>query len=116
MIETIRWNDSSLLNLMTRRIRHSMPGLSDADDQACWNALFPGLPGSRGKSSYGYMIDRTLYRPREIIQFCTQAIESSTEAHPAIPLRYAAVGEAEHIYSAERTRDIAAEHRFQYPG
>jgi len=116
MIETIRWNDRSLLNLMARRIRHSMPGLAGADDQACWNALFSGLPGSHGKSSYSYMIDRTLYRPREIIQFCTQAIESSTESHPAIPLRYAAVREAEHIYSAERTRDIAAEHRFQYPG
>jgi hypothetical protein len=116
LIETIRWNDSSLLKLIAKRIRHSMPALAAADDETCWNSLFSGVPGSRGKGSYRYMIDRTLYRPREIIQFCTQAIECCRESHPGIPLRHAAVREAEHIYSAERTKDIAAEHRFQYPG
>ena len=116
LIETIRWNDSSLLKLIAKRIRHSMPALAGADDQTCWNSLFSGTPGSRGSGSYRYMIDRTLYRPREIIQFCTQAIECCRESQPGIPLRHTAVTEAEGIYSAERTKDIAAEHRFQYPG
>jgi hypothetical protein len=116
MIETIRWDDVSLLRLMAKRIRHSMPALAEADDRACWNALFPALPGSRGRSSYGYVIDRTLYRLREIIQFCTQMLESASEVRSGIPVRPAALRDAEHIYSAERTKDIAAEHRFQYPG
>ena len=30
---------------------------------------------STAKRSFNYMIDRTLYRPREIIQFCTDALE-----------------------------------------
>src|SRR6185437_6967802 len=34
----------------------------------------------------------------------------------AIPIKHSAVREAEVIYSAERAKDIAAEHRFQYPG
>jgi hypothetical protein len=62
------------------------------------------------------MADRTLHRPREIIQFCTQAIECCRESHTSMPVGPAAVREAEIIYSAERAKDIAAEHRFQYPG
>ena len=116
LIETVSWNDSSLLKLIAKRIRHSMPALAAADDEACWDSLFSSIPGSRGSGSFRYMVDRTLYRPREIIQFCTQAIDCCRESHPGIPVRHAAVREAEGIYSAERAKDIAAEHRFQYPG
>jgi hypothetical protein len=116
LIETLSWNESSLLKLMARRIRHSMPALEVADDETCWNSLFASLPGSRKSGSFRYMTDRTLYRPREIIQFCIQAIECCHDSYPGIPVKHAAVREAEGIYSAERAKDIAAEHRFQYPG
>ena len=62
------------------------------------------------------MIDRTLYRPREIIQFCTLALECARDSQTTVPLQRAAVREADYPYSRERTRDIAAEYRFQYPG
>jgi hypothetical protein len=62
------------------------------------------------------MIDRTLYRPREIIQFCTLALECARDSHATVPLHHAAVREAEYPHSRERARDIAAEYRFQYPG
>jgi hypothetical protein len=65
---------------------------------------------------FPYMIDRTLYRPREIIQFCVQVLEYARDSRTPVPLGPAAVKEAEHSYSRERTRDIAAEYRFQYPG
>jgi hypothetical protein len=116
LIEILSWNDSSLLRLIARRVQHSMPALAESDDETCWNSLFASLPGSRVDGSFRYMIDRTLYRPREIIQFCTQAIECCRESNSTIPVNYAAVRQAEDIYSAERAKDIAAEHRFQYPG
>ena len=62
------------------------------------------------------MANRTLYRPREIIQFCTQTAERARDLGGWLPVRYAAVREAEGLYSAERARDIAAEFRYQYPG
>jgi hypothetical protein len=62
------------------------------------------------------MVDRTLYRPREIIQFCTLALESARDSQTTIPLRRTAVRDAEYHYSRERAKDIAAEYRFQYPG
>jgi hypothetical protein len=64
LMETIRWNSGSLLTLIANRIRHSLPALASHDDQACWDVLFGGAPGGK---SFDYMIDRTLYRPREII-------------------------------------------------
>jgi hypothetical protein len=113
MIETIRWNSTSLLKLIANRVRHSLPALAHQDDQACWNALFSAAPAG---GSFGYMVDRTLYRPREIIQFCTLALECARDSQTTVPLQQAAVREADYPYSRERTRDIAAEYRFQYPG
>lgn len=115
LIENIHWNEGSLLNLIAKRIRHSMPALAQCDDQACWDALFPPGSGGRGWNSFNYMIDRTLYRPREIIQFCGEAVEH-TRSQSGLPVRRPAIAEAERIYSAERARDIAAEYRFQFPG
>jgi hypothetical protein len=116
LIEMISWSQTSLLKLIAKRIRHSMPALAAADDGACWDSLFSPVPGPSGRGSFRYMTDRTLHRPREIIQFCTHAIECCRESHPGMPVRHAAVREAENTYSAERAKDIAAEHRFQYPG
>jgi hypothetical protein len=62
------------------------------------------------------MIDRTLYRPREIIQFCVHALEYAQDPQVTVPLGLTAVKEAEQPYSLERARDIAAEYRFNYPG
>jgi hypothetical protein len=116
LIETIRWNDASLLKLMAKRIRHNLPALAEWDDEACWDTLFSAVPGPRNDGSFRYMVDRTLYRPREIIQFCTQAFECGRGLDSGLPLRHAAVTEAERDYSSERAKDISAEYRFQYPG
>jgi hypothetical protein len=61
------------------------------------------------------MIDRTLYRPREIIQFCTDALQES-RAQGVAPIDYSVISRAEQVYSDAREKDIAAEYRFQYPG
>lgn len=113
LIETVRWNGGSLLTLIANRIRHSLPALVGEDDQTCWDVLFANAPGG---GAFPYMIDRTLYRPREIIQFCVQALEQALDSGIPVPLSPEAVREAEHPYSRERARDIAAEYRFQYPG
>jgi len=111
LIENVRWSSGSLLTLVANRIRHSIPALARQDDQACWGVLF----GAAGES-FPYMIDRTLYRPREIIQFCVHALEHARDSQAPVPLATAALREAEDAYSSERARDIAAEYRFQYPG
>jgi hypothetical protein len=116
LIENIHWSEASLLKLMANRIRHSLPALADRDDQDCWNYLFAAPPGQARARSFGYMIERTLYRPREIIQFSTQVIECAQYGSTGPPWPYGTITEAESLYSADRVRDIAAEYRFQWPG
>jgi hypothetical protein len=123
LLETIRWAKESLLTLIAKRIRHSAyhigynPRLLEhASDADCWGAVFPTPRGHPRNNSFNYMVDRTLYRPREIIQFCAEAVELARDRTPVLPLQYSFIGQAELRYSAERAKDIAAEYRFQYPG
>ena len=64
------------------------------------------------------MVDRTLYRPREMIAIATQSLEAAQSLKPKerFPIDYATLSEAEVGYSEQRAADVAAEFRFQYPG
>lgn len=125
LIETISWNEKSLRQLIARRIRHSMQQksswrardvLSNYSDGELWDSLFAETLGYRQTKSFNYMVDRTLYRPRELIQFCAQAIDVARDSGTSAPLDYGVLTEAEVTYSDQRRQDIAAEYRFQYPG
>ena len=123
LLETISWTEESLLKLIAKRIRHcaqengtNLQTLDQAGDSACWNAVFATPHGHPPNNSFRYMVDRTLLRPREIIQFCTETVELARERAVGLPLPYAAIGWTERAYSAERAKDIAAEYRYQYGG
>lgn len=123
LLERLNWSEESLLELIAKRIRYSAQEqgyngdvLQRASDAACWSGVFATPPGRHWETSFRYMIDRTLYRPREIIQFCTEALDTARGRPTRLPLPYAAITRAEHGYSAERAKDIAAEYRYQYPG
>ncbi len=115
IIETITWDETSLLELVGKRIRYTVPALSEVSNKECWNAIFAETLDYRQTKSFNYMIDRTLYRPREIIQFCSDALEQSHRSN-STPIDYSVISNAELAYSEERSKDIAAEYRFQYPG
>lgn len=115
IIETIRWDEPGLLAVVANRIRFSVPDMDSEADADCWNAVFAETLQYRKARSFNYMIDRTLYRPREIIQFCTDALQESRSQGIA-PIDYSVISRAEQVYSDAREKDIAAEYRFQYPG
>lgn len=115
IIETIQWDESTLRALVAKRIRYSLPYARDFSDEQCWNSVFVETLQYRKTKSFNYMIDRTLYRPREIIQFCTDALEE-TRKNKTTPIDYGLISTAELGYSSARVKDIAAEYRFQYPG
>ena len=115
IIETIAWDEPSLRSLIAKRIRYAIPSLIEANDAEAWNAVFAETLQYRQSNSFNYMIDRTLYRPREIIQFCTDSLEES-KTQKTFPIDYPVISRAELRYGEERTKDIAAEYRFQYPG
>jgi hypothetical protein len=116
VIEVIRWDEVKLLSLIANRIRHSLPEqLANTSDDECWNVAFVDTLQYRQTKSFNYIVDRTLYRPRELIQFCTDALEQTLEKEGA-PIDYHVLSHAEVMYSEARVKDIASEFRFQYPG
>ncbi|MFG2004138.1 P-loop ATPase, Sll1717 family [Spirillospora sp. NPDC048911] len=123
LLERIHWSEESLLELIAKRIRYSahekgfdVEALERAGDAGCWSSVFAGPPADPLAGSFRYMVDRTLYRPREIIQFCSEALEQARGRSRTLPVPHTAIERAEYGYSSERAKDIAAEYRFQYPG
>ncbi|SQD95450.1 conserved hypothetical protein [Parafrankia sp. Ea1.12] len=113
LIEVVRWDEPHLWQLIACRIRHTVPGLSGVGDDECWAAVFRDP-----RWSFRYIVDRSLRRPREIIQYCSHALEHARQNRSAGGRRIARrdILAVEATYSGERTRDIAAEYRFQHPG
>jgi hypothetical protein len=116
VIERISWTKPRLLELIAARIRYSLGQLDNYSDERCWNRVFAKQSPESATSSFDYMLERTLYRPREIIQFCAHAIELAFDRKSGLPVDAATITDVEVAYSEERTTDIAAEYRFQYPG
>ena len=116
IIETISWSEDGLRALIAARIRYSIPQFAGLADSTVWSSVFAETLTYRNSKSFNYMVDRTLLRPRELIQFCGRAIEASLEQQIGAPLDYSAITLAEARHSEERTKDIAAEYRFQFPG
>jgi hypothetical protein len=115
LIEIIRWNESSLLTVAANRIRHSFPQLSAHTDQDAWNLVFAENLAYRKSKSFNYLVDRTLYRPRELVQFCSDAVDEA-RSNNSSPIDYGTISLVELPYSSARTKDIASEYRFQNPG
>ena len=116
VMQTVTWDEENLLSLAAKRIRHTAPGTAQLSDRDAWNSVFAETLQYRKSNSFNYIVDRTLYRPREIIQFCTATLEETRNTNSPLPIDYHTISHCEVSYSAERAKDIAAEYRFQYPG
>jgi hypothetical protein len=113
-IEVIRWTKEELLELIGLRLSHCQPKLEGLSAYQKWYKIFAAEQASQDHlSSIDYILDRTLLRPREVIQFCRLCIEASL-GEPKIS--HAAIQRAEFIHSEQKIRDLASEYRFQNPG
>lgn len=115
VMEVVQWDEPMLMELVSKRIRYSVPVLSGQDSESSWNAVFAETLDYRKNKSFNYIVDRTLYRPREIIQFCTDSLEEARR-EKVWPINYPVISRAELTYSGDRAKDIAAEYRYQSPG
>lgn len=115
IIEEVTWDEDSLLRIIAQRIKASVPGTESLPDMDAWNMIFADTLDYRKNKSFNYVVDRTLYRPREIIQFCIDSQSAANKLKTDAPLNYDTLSIAEHAYSSERSKDIASEYRFQYP-
>ena len=118
IIETIEWDEPKLLELISRRISNKFNIDKKVPFEEIWNLTFQDTLGYRQTKSFNYIVDRTLYRPREIIQFCNDIAEGARAQlfQGSLPFDYKQIADAEYGYSEARLKDICSEYRFQYPG
>lgn len=64
----LRWDEWRLKELITRRIEASADGT--------WEDAFSG-EGIQGRLQLSYIVERTMLRPRDMIQFCSYAREAA---------------------------------------
>jgi hypothetical protein len=109
--EVLTWRTPGMYELLAMRIRHFVPELKGASNDECWKAVF-----AEPKRAFRFMIERSSYRPREIITLATLALEYTRKNGRPMPISERALYNVELDYSADRAKDIASEYRFQYPG
>ena len=109
--ERITWTREDLKHLVSTRGKISL-NLDLTSVDGIWNTIFEKQIGNT--SSFDYMIDKTLFRPRDIIQYCNEALSNAqNNNHRRI--------EADDIFSAEKQysfwklKDLVSECAVQYP-
>lgn len=109
-IESIKWEREQLLEVLKSRIifnrsQHSLDHIADP-----FHSIFPETIGT--SHTVNWLIDRTLNRPRELLQLARVYTESVDEVAPSdVALKAAEVG-----YSNWKIADLCSEFSNQYPG
>lgn len=106
--EQIRWDDSSLKKLLVERLEFNYLDNGKELPQDIFHAIFPDKVGNMNTEKW--LIERTLSRPRELIQLVRTYTES-TSVKDADELK-----KAEEIYSKWKLNDLCTEYKFSYPG
>lgn len=120
-IEEIKWDERELLKLVALRIRTSLERkqkkVAKYTSEELWNQVFDEkIPSKRAPiPSHAYMIERTLFRPRDIILFVSiaQGIALVRNAHDAITSTH--IKDAEKVFSKMKRKDLVAEWSYKYP-
>ena len=116
IVEFIDWDEKKLFQLISNRLSFSSPSLESILPEERWRAVFESSADSGNIGSFHYIIDRTLYRPRELLQYCIEVRNKALDQNQSLPINFNTIFEVEYYYSQERVADIASEYRFQYPG
>lgn len=120
-IAKISWDENSLIDLVAQRIRASLAsqgGRSLAESSIdLWNLAFPAQFKERKHvlTSYTYMIERTLFRPRDIILLCNM-MRDRARLDRVETLDAESVKLCEKEYSSIKRYDLVAEYSYLYPG
>jgi hypothetical protein len=106
---SLTWDREHLISLLNKRV-NALVGRRYHTAVVTYADLLPEAVGDVAIDSY--LVDRTLYRPRDIITFFNACIEQAVD-QPEISV--AILKEAEMEYSGARLRAICDEWRADYP-
>ena len=109
-VERIRWDKENLLGILNSRIKFNRRSYGMAEIGDLFHSVFPQMVGTTNADNW--LIERTLSRPRELIQLARYYTELAADDQPSDK----ALKDAEQSYSAWKLDDLCAEYSNQYPG
>jgi energy-coupling factor transporter ATP-binding protein EcfA2 len=112
--ERISWSNEDLKKLIAARAKMSAKLTEVRLDEVdrIWEIIFESHVNKQ--DSFGYIVDRTLKRPREIIQFCNLAL-SIAQDNSRMQIQQEDIKAAESRYSTWKLDDLVNEFKVQYP-
>lgn len=110
-IERIRWTTEGLISILARRINYNFKKAQDYTGEILpFNKVFPATIGTHNTENW--IVERTLSRPRELIQlarFYTEDIPGNAPDDQVLK-------SCESTYSSWKLDDLCTEYSNQYPG
>lgn len=109
---TLKWDAQALESVLTERIRFNYTSnklTPPVDNLDLFQSVFPKNVGSSG--TMNWMTERTLGRPRELIQFAKLYTENLSSPEPDSDI----IKSVEESYSRMKIEDLCTEFRNQYP-
>ncbi|SEM69079.1 hypothetical protein SAMN04489760_1352 [Syntrophus gentianae] len=108
-IERIRWEKDDLINILNLRINYNRKKNGLSPEKLPFATVFPETLGTSNTDNW--LIDRTLGRPRELIQLVRYYTESVEGDVPEADV----LKSSEADYSSWKLDDLCAEYSNQYP-
>jgi hypothetical protein len=109
-VEQIRWSHENLIKMLNKRINFNRTRLLEDVLPDPFLTVFPSTVGTSNTDNW--MIERTLGRPRELIQLARYYAENVDGNDPSADK----LKEAEIAYSSWKLDDLCTEYSNQYPG
>lgn len=108
-IERIRWTKESLIDVLRSRIRHNYQLNNETISDDPFFRVFPETVGTSNTDNW--IVEKTLARPRELIQFSRYYTEQVAESDPDPEI----LKQSEKDYSGWKLDDLCSEYSNQYP-
>lgn len=109
-IERLRWDKDGLIQLLNERINFNRKQAGEPEDKNPFSTVFPITIGTSNTDNW--LVERTLSRPRELIQLARHYSEKCESDTPDVE----ALKAAESDYSEWKLDDLCTEYSNQYPG
>ncbi|SFM01705.1 hypothetical protein SAMN05421830_111119 [Desulfomicrobium norvegicum] len=109
-VERIRWEIQNLMSILNERINYNRVRMSAHKLDNPFYSVFPQTIGT--SVTENWMYERTLGRPRELIQLSRYYTEAVEYEEPSVE----SLKSCEYSYSEWKLDDLCAEYSNQYPG
>lgn len=112
----LEWSREQLFEMVTRRIRVALRDAEQrppSDTMELWHTIFVES-GPDGTPSFDYLVNRTMLRPRDVLQFCIRCLDGARQSgHERVTVEDIAA--AERSYSVDLFNHLRQEFAVGYP-